>query len=84
MLRRALLLSVSATLLMGLVTTAPADASTRDVLGPEVWQAPQAAYPENPSNPLAGRLWGVYLGPQDQVSAPYAAAREKALSQQLR
>jgi endoglucanase len=79
MLRRALLLSLAVTLLPGLVAAAPVRASSREVVGPlpggEVWQQVQAAYPENPSNPLAGRLWGVYLGPQDQVSAPYAASR---------
>lgn len=76
--RRILLLSLTVTLLSGLLTAAPGRASVRDVAGPpwgkEVWQAPQSAYPENPSNPLAGRRWGVYLGPQDQVSAPYAAS----------
>lgn len=40
----------------------------------EVWQVPEAAYPENPDNPLAGRRWGVYLGPQDQVYAPYVSS----------
>lgn len=39
-----------------------------------VWVAPQAPHPENPTNPLAGRLWGVYHGPQDQLYAPYESA----------
>ena len=85
--RRTPLLVLTVALLSGLLTAAPAPA--RDVvdplpvppmpvgpvLGGEVWQSPQAAYPENPTNPLAGRLWGVYLGPQDQVYAPYTRAR---------
>src|SRR4051794_654554 len=49
---------------------------TRVGLGPvtEVWQVAEPAYPENPTNPLAGRLWGVYQGPQDAVSDRYLAA----------
>ncbi|WP_185995086.1 glycoside hydrolase family 6 protein [Nocardioides campestrisoli] len=39
----------------------------------EVWQAAEPAYPENRRNPLAGRVWGVYQGPQDQVWAPFQA-----------
>lgn len=77
--RRVLLLSLAVTLLAELVTAVPTRAATdspaRAVPGPEVWQAPQAAYPENPTNPLAGRRWGVYLGPQDQVYAPYVRSR---------
>jgi endoglucanase len=44
----------------------------------EISQVPQRAHPENPRNPLAGRTWGVYEGPQDQVWAPYQAATGKA------
>ncbi|GAB2876620.1 glycoside hydrolase family 6 protein [Nocardioides pacificus] len=40
----------------------------------EVWQTPEKAYAENPTNPLANRMWGVYDGPQDQVYAPYQRA----------
>jgi hypothetical protein len=40
----------------------------------EVSQVPQAPHAANPTNPLAGRRWGVYLGPQDQVYEPYKAA----------
>ncbi|WP_165354461.1 glycoside hydrolase family 6 protein [Nocardioides glacieisoli] len=36
-----------------------------------VWLAPVAPHAENPTNPLAGRLWGVYRGPQDQVWRPF-------------
>lgn len=43
----------------------------------EVWQKAERAYAENPSNPLAGRVWGVYQGPQDQVSGPFLAAHGK-------
>ncbi len=54
----------------------PAQPAPRRDLVPvtEVWQAPEAAYAENPTNPLAGRVWGVYQGPQDQVSKPYLAS----------
>lgn len=47
---------------------------------PEVWQVAEAAYPENATNPLAGRIWGVYQGPQDQVSVAYqkAGAKQRA------
>src|SRR4051812_3300385 len=50
--------------------------SPRTTLDPlaEVWQVAETASPENPSNPLAGRRWGVYQGPQDPVSRPYVAA----------
>ncbi len=41
----------------------------------EVWQRAEKPYPQNPSNPLANRLWGVYSGPQDQVSKPHQASR---------
>ncbi|MDR7252724.1 hypothetical protein J2X46_001700 [Nocardioides sp. BE266] len=40
-----------------------------------VWTAPVAPHDENPTNPLANRRWGVYLGPQDQVYRPYVRAR---------
>jgi hypothetical protein len=43
----------------------------------EVWQAPEAPYGENRSNPLANRVWGVYQGPQDQTSGPFLASRGK-------
>ncbi len=36
-----------------------------------VWIAPSEPHPENPTNPLARRLWGIYRGPQDQVWRPY-------------
>jgi endoglucanase len=36
-----------------------------------VWTAPVEPHAENPTNPLARRLWGVYRGPQDQVWRPY-------------
>jgi hypothetical protein len=39
-----------------------------------VWLAPVAPHDENPTNPLAGRLWGVYQGPQDQVWRPFTKA----------
>ena len=39
-----------------------------------VWLAPVAPHDENPTNPLAGRLWGVYEGPQDQVWRPFTRA----------
>ncbi|QOT19493.1 glycoside hydrolase family 6 protein [Paenarthrobacter sp. YJN-5] len=38
------------------------------------WQAPQPAHPQNPTNPLANRLWGVYHGPQDQLYNVYESA----------
>lgn len=49
---------------------APAD----DVVQP-VWVAPAEPHAENPTNPLAGRLWGVYRGPQDQVWRPYTRSK---------
>ncbi|RYE77373.1 MAG: hypothetical protein EOO74_06990 [Myxococcales bacterium] len=59
-----------------LVSAAPAAQSTTAAHPPraEVWQVPQAAYKQNPTNPLAHRVWGVYEGPQDQVWRPYQAA----------
>jgi len=55
--------------------TALADATTAQHAPRwEIWQTPEAAYTQNPSNPLAGRVWGVYDGPQDQVWAPYQEA----------
>ena len=39
-----------------------------------VWVAPVSPHAENPTNPLAGRLWGVYEGPQDQVWRPVTQA----------
>jgi len=53
--------------------SAPARAALR--ASPEVWQRAQKPYAENPSNPLANRVWGVYRGSQDQVSGPYRAAK---------
>ncbi|WP_158647818.1 glycoside hydrolase family 6 protein [Nocardioides houyundeii] len=44
----------------------------------EISQTAQRAHRANPRNPLAGRVWGVYQGPQDQVWAPYQAATGKA------
>lgn len=80
MIRRHVLLALPVLLVAALLAAAVPTSATRaperaDPLGAEVWQVPQAAYPENPANPLAGRRWGVYLGPQDQVYAPYAASR---------
>ena len=46
-----------------------AQRASADVL--PVWLAPVAPHAENPTNPLANRLWGVYRGPQDQVWRPY-------------
>lgn len=43
-----------------------------------VWVEPASAHPENPTNPLAGRLWGVYRGPQDQVWRPFMRATGRA------
>ncbi len=56
-----------------------ATAYARATLAPstEVWQAAEAPYDENPSNPLANRVWGVYQGPQDQVSGPFLASHGK-------
>ncbi|MBS2937108.1 glycoside hydrolase family 6 protein [Nocardioides sp. J2M5] len=42
-----------------------------------VWTAPVRAHSQNPTNPLAGRLWGVYEGPQDQVWRPFTEATGK-------
>ncbi|UFN46035.1 glycoside hydrolase family 6 protein [Nocardioides okcheonensis] len=42
-----------------------------------VWLAPARAHRQNPTNPLAGRLWGVYEGPQDQVWRPFTEATGK-------
>lgn len=39
-----------------------------------VWLGPVAPHPQNPTNPLAGRRWGVYEGPQDQVWRPWTEA----------
>lgn len=43
--------------------------------------ATSAVVPQNPSNPLAGRAWGVYTGPADGVYPAYESAdgAEKAL-----
>lgn len=35
------------------------------------------AYPQNPTNPLAGRTMGVYQGTRDQVWAPFQSTRGK-------
>ena len=40
-----------------------------------VWVAPVEPHAENPTNPLARRLWGVYRGPQDQVWRPYTRSK---------
>ncbi|GAA5124040.1 hypothetical protein GCM10023339_44940 [Alloalcanivorax gelatiniphagus] len=40
-----------------------------------VWVAPAEPHAENPTNPLARRLWGVYRGPQDQVWRPYTRSK---------
>ncbi len=47
----------------------------------EVWQYPEIPYRENRANPLANRIWGVYHGPQDQVSVAYerASSADRAL-----
>jgi endoglucanase len=44
--------------------SAEPSAAARAVLQP-------AALPQNPTNPLAGRKWGVYLGRADQAYLPY-------------
>ncbi len=56
-------------------TASPADATdlhhrARTTSQP-VWVAPAEPHAENPTNPLARRLWGIYRGPQDQVWRPY-------------
>jgi len=53
--------------------TTLSDAQPRTESQP-VWVEPATAHPENPTNPLAGRLWGVYAGPQDQVWRPWTRA----------
>ena len=53
------------------VRDSPATARTSAL---PVWLAPVAPHDENPTNPLAGRLWGVYQGPQDQVWRPFTKA----------
>jgi endoglucanase len=57
----------------------PATPYARGTLAPssEVWQVPERPYDENRSNPLAGRVWGVYQGPQDQTSGPFLASHGK-------
>lgn len=78
---RTIILGIATAALLGgaavpaLSTAADGPRSAR-VLEPatEVWQAAEPAYDENPGNPLAGRVWGVYQGPQDQASGPYVAA----------
>lgn len=50
---------------------APTTLQKARVAAPEVWQQAQQAHAENPTNPLAGRLWGVYDGPQEHVTASY-------------
>src|SRR5262245_5044069 len=80
--RTALLGLTAVALLAVAAAMAPMGSSAADqsrsarVLEPvqEVWQVAEPAYAENPRNPLANRLWGVYQGPQDQVYAPYVAA----------
>ncbi|QBX57051.1 hypothetical protein EXE58_17500 [Nocardioides seonyuensis] len=74
-------LACLAVLASGLATTAapaavPAEAPVKSARATTVpvWQAAQAPHEENPSNPLANRLWGVYHGPQDQLYYPYEAA----------
>lgn len=79
MIRRHVLLSVPVLLIAALLAAADPTSPTRAAervggAAAEVWQEPQPAYRENPTNPLAGRRWGVYLGPQDQVYAPYATS----------
>ncbi|MFS3130613.1 glycoside hydrolase family 6 protein [Nocardioides sp. Bht2] len=46
----------------------------------EVWQEAEPAYSQNSDNPLAGLVWGVYNGPQDQASVAYqkAGAKQRA------
>jgi endoglucanase len=77
--------AIAAVGLLGVLSTGPmqVDATTtsyaRGALAPstEVWQAPEAPYDENRSNPLAKRVWGVYQGPQDQTSGPFLASHGK-------
>jgi hypothetical protein len=54
----------------------PATSYARETLAPstEVWQVAERPYDENRSNPLAGRVWGVYQGPQDQTSDPFLSS----------
>lgn len=76
--RTAVLLALAAlvaSLLATPTTAAPAASTAARATGTEVWQRVQQPHAENPTNPLAGRLWGVYSGPQDQVTAPYQRAR---------
>ena len=54
--------------------TASDHASRRAAEALPVWLAPVAPHAENPTNPLAGRLWGVYRGRQDQVHLPFMRA----------
>ena len=64
-------------------TTVPDMAATARTSSVPVWLAPVSPHDENPTNPLAGRLWGVYQGPQDQVWRPFTRAtgpRREALA----
>jgi hypothetical protein len=69
----------------GVTGEGPSLQSMRRAGPTEVWQAPQRAHPENPSNPLADRVWGVYVGPQDQVWRPYdqATGKQKRLLRKI-
>lgn len=58
----------------GATPEAPTATRATDAPSREVWQAAEKPYPENASNPLANRVWGVYQGPQDQVSGPFLAS----------
>lgn len=53
--------------------SAAAPAARARALTP-VWTAPVRPHGQNPTNPLAGRRWGVYQGPQDQVWRPWTRA----------
>ena len=59
--------------LAGLLPTLPATAGASPA--PTALTAPVAApRASNPTNPLAGHRWGVYLGPQEQAWAPWLRA----------
>jgi hypothetical protein len=58
----------------GAVPEAPAVGRASLAPSYEVWQRAERPYAENPTNPLADRVWGVYQGPQDQVSGPFLAS----------
>jgi endoglucanase len=60
--------------LSGAAPESPAVGRTTLTPSYEVWQRAEQTYAENRSNPLADRVWGVYQGPQDQVSGPFLSS----------